>query len=115
MKVTIYVRPLCSPRAVGHYSAWLSPRKDKFVDDFAWTKFVDANRELGLEGTLCPERTFRSEWAGDLCNNYSFRLRGLNEQNMKADSKGAYRASSKRRFIKAVKEIAPKGAIIKWL
>ena len=31
MKVTIYVRPLCSPRAENYYSAWLSPRKDRAV------------------------------------------------------------------------------------
>ena len=114
-KVTIYVRPLCSPRSVDHYSAWLSPRKDRYVDDVEWTNFVDAHRELGIEGTLCPERTFRSEWAGNLCHKYSFRLRGLNDRNMKDDAKGHYRESSKRRFLKAVRAIAPKGVIIKWL
>lgn len=113
MKVTIYVRPLCTQSA-DHYSAWLSPRKDRFVDDFEWTKFIDAHR-VDVEGTLCPERNFRSEWAGSLCNHYTFRLEGINDANMKTNSKGRYRESSKRRFLKAVKAIAPRGVIIKWL
>ena len=114
MKVTIYVRPLCSPRGENNFYAWLSPRRDRFISDSEWTRWVDAHRELGVEGTLCPERCFRSDWAGWMCHIYSFRLDGLHDGNMKADSKGHYRSSSKRRFIKAVKAIAPKGVIIKW-
>ena len=114
MKVTIYVRPLCSPRNENHYSAWLSPCKDRAVDDFEWTRWVDAHLGLGLEGTLCPERNFRSEWAGSLCNHYTFRLEGINDANMRTNSRGLFRESSKRRFLKAVKAIAPKGVVIKW-
>ena len=115
MKVTIYVRPLCSPRSADHYSAWLSPRKDRAVDDFEWTRWLDAHRKVGIEGTLCPERTFRSEWAGWLCNHYTQILKGLHDGNMKTNGKGHYRESSKRRFLKAIKAIAPKGVTIKWL
>ena len=114
MKVTIYVRPLSSPRCENNFYAWLSPRRDRFISDSEWTRWIDAHHELGVEGTLCPERDFRSDWAGWMCNIYSFRLGGLHDGNMKTNAKGQYRKSSKRRFLKAVKAIAPKGVIIKW-